>query len=58
MAAVGLIGFIVTFPMWLLGMIDDHAMIGLTLALSWLALWFSAFVSVQERQHANALKKE
>lgn len=30
-------GLVITVPMWILGWIDDRAMIGMTLALSWLA---------------------
>jgi len=32
------VGFALTFPAWLFGWIDDRAMLGITLALSWFAL--------------------
>jgi len=36
------VGLIVCFPAWLFGWISDRGMIGLTLALSWLALVLEA----------------
>ena len=36
------LGLIICFPAWLLGRISDRAMIGITLALSWLALVLEA----------------
>jgi hypothetical protein len=47
MLVAGVIGFAVTFPAWLLGWVDDRAMLGVTLALSWAALWYEAFNAVQ-----------
>jgi biotin transporter BioY len=35
-------GFVLTFPAWLFGWIDDRTMLGLKLALSWFALIFEA----------------
>jgi hypothetical protein len=35
-------GFALCFPAWLLGWANDRAMLGITLALSWLALVFEA----------------
>ena len=58
MLAIGLAGFVVTFPMWLLGSIDDHAMIGITLALSWAALWYAAFIAIQEARHARRAARD
>lgn len=48
MLIVGVIGFLVTFPLWLLGLINDRAMLGLTLVLSWAALWYAAVIAVME----------
>jgi hypothetical protein len=36
------LGLLITFPLWLTGNIGENAMIGITLALSWLALVYSA----------------
>lgn len=47
MLVLGLTGFAVTFPAWLLGWISDRAMLGVTLALSWAALWYEGFNAVQ-----------
>lgn len=43
----GLTGFLITFPAWLMGWIDDRTMLGITLALSWAALWYEGFNAVQ-----------
>lgn len=40
MLLLGVLGLFVTFPMWLMNIISDRAMIGITLALSWAALIF------------------
>lgn len=45
---VGIVGFIVTFPLWLKHKIDERAMIGITLVLSWAALWYTAFIAILE----------
>lgn len=45
---IGILGFIVSFPLWLMNKINDHAMLGLTLVLSWAALWYSAYIAIQE----------
>lgn len=47
MLVIGVIGFCITFPLWLLNIISDRAMLGITLALSWAALWYEAFNAVQ-----------
>lgn len=41
------IGLVVTFPLWLFGLISDRAMIGVTLALSWAALQYESFNALQ-----------
>lgn len=46
MMAIGVIGFLVSFPLWLTGRIDDRAMLGVTLVLSWAALWYAAFIAI------------
>lgn len=47
MLIVGFVGFFVTFPLWLMNMINDRMMLGITLVLSWAALWYSAFIAIQ-----------
>jgi hypothetical protein len=51
--AVSAVGFLVTFPLWLLGIIDEQMMLGITLVLSWAALWYAAFVAVLEARRAH-----
>lgn len=46
MLTVGLVGFAVSFPLWLKGKLDERTMIGVTLALSWAALWYSALTTL------------
>lgn len=48
MLAIGVVGFLVTFPLWLMEIIDDRMMLGVTLALSWAALWYTAILSIYE----------
>ncbi len=48
MLGVGVIGFLVTFPLWLANVIDDRMMLGITLVLSWAALWYTAILSIYE----------
>jgi len=49
------VGLVVSFPSWLLGWISDRGMIGLTLALSWLALVFEARNEVHlAKRHRSA----
>lgn len=48
MLAVGVVGFLVTFPLWLMNVIDDRMMLGVTLVLSWAALWYTAILSIYE----------
>lgn len=40
------IGLAITFPMWIRHKIDERAMIGLTLVLSWLALSYAAITAL------------
>lgn len=53
MLGISVIGFLVSFPLWLLGTIDDRMMLGITLVLSWAALWYSAVIAIMEakREH-------
>lgn len=46
MLAIGVVGFVVTFPLWLKDRLSDRTMIGITLVLSWAALWYSALTSL------------
>lgn len=48
MLVLGLAGFGVTFPLWLLDLINDRMMLGITLILSWMALWYTAILSIYE----------
>jgi hypothetical protein len=40
-------GLFVTFPLWLLNIISDRTLMGLTLVLSWMALQYESFNSMQ-----------
>lgn len=53
--AAGVVGFVVSFPLWLLGAIGDHAMLGVTLVLSWAALWYAAFLAIQNARQTREL---
>lgn len=53
MLVIGFIGFFVTFPLWLSGLISDRTMLGITLVLSWAALWYSAFIAVVQDKEAE-----
>lgn len=48
MLVAGLVGFAVTFPLWLFGGLSDRAMLGITLVLSWAALWYAGYVAILE----------
>jgi hypothetical protein len=48
MLAIGIGGFLVTFPLWLMNLINDRMMLGITLVLSWAALWYTAILSIYE----------
>lgn len=54
--AISVIGFGVTFPMWLLDKLDDRSMLGITLALSWAALWYSAVLFIFEAKRTKREK--
>lgn len=57
MFLAGVVGFLLTFPMWLMGIINDRAMLGLTLCLSWAALWYEgANAIVLQRQEKGPLE--
>lgn len=45
---VSLVGFGVTFPLWYLDLLSDRQMLGLTLVLSWAALWYAAALFIYE----------
>lgn len=47
MLVVGLIGFFITFPLWFMNKISDRQMLGLTLTLSWAALWYEAYNAIR-----------
>jgi hypothetical protein len=47
------IGFVLCFSAWLLGWISDRAMLGITLALSWLALVFEARTGLKVTKQAE-----
>ncbi len=44
---ISIIGFGVTFPLWLTGRISERAMLGITLALSWAALFYEALNGIR-----------
>jgi hypothetical protein len=48
MLVTGVAGFLVSFPLWLTNRIDDRMMLGITLVLSWAALWYSAALFIYE----------
>lgn len=43
----GMSGFAITFPLWMTGRLSERTMLGITLALSWAALWYEAFNAIQ-----------
>lgn len=49
----GILGLVVTFPLWLLDLISNRAMLGITLALSWMALIYEGFNSVGIHEDAK-----
>jgi hypothetical protein len=51
---VSVLGLGVTFPLWLLNLISDRAMLGITLVLSWLALAFEAWTTLQVASDRHA----
>lgn len=46
MLVSSIVGLAVTMPLWLLDLISDRMMIGVTLALSWLALLYEGVNAV------------
>lgn len=50
MLIIGIVGFLVSFPLWLMGLINDRMMLGITLVLSWAALWYSAYIALLETE--------
>jgi len=48
MLTIGVVGFLVTFPLWYFNAIDDRQMLGITLVLSWAALWYAAALFIYE----------
>lgn len=55
--AVSIVGFGVTFPLWLTDNLSERAMLGTTLALSWAALLYSAALFIFEAKR-NKREKE
>lgn len=51
MLVIGVGGFLVTFPLWLMDLINDRQMLGITLVLSWAALWYSAALFIYEARN-------
>lgn len=46
MLIFGISGLAICMPLWLMDIISDRAMLGITLGLSWLALVYEGFNSV------------
>lgn len=42
----GLAGLVICCPLWLMNLISDRAMLGITLALSWLAIMVPGFNAI------------
>lgn len=53
MLTIGILGFLVSFPLWLMGYINEKAMLGVTLVLSWAALWYAAFIAIMEAKRED-----
>lgn len=58
MLVIGGLGFLITFPLWLFGVIDEQLMLGITLVLSWAALWYTAILSIYEAKKAEKEKED
>lgn len=54
---ISLIGFIVTFPLWLFNMVSDRALLGITLVLSWAALWYTAALFIDNVKDMREIKE-
>lgn len=52
--AAGVAGFLVSMPLWGFGLLSEWMMLGVTLVLSFAALWYAAIIAIQETRHANA----
>lgn len=46
MFIVSIAGFLITFPLWVFGVLTDRQMLGITLVLSWAALWYAAYIAL------------
>jgi uncharacterized membrane protein len=55
---VSLVGFFVTFPLWLFNMVSDRTLLGITLVLSWAALWYAAALFIDNVKEMRELKAE
>jgi hypothetical protein len=53
---ISVVGFAVTFPLWLMDAISERAMLGITLALSWAALLYSAALFIFEARRSQREK--
>jgi hypothetical protein len=53
MLVFGLIGSVVSVPLWAMNKINDRQMIGITLILSWMALWYTAILTIYEAKRQN-----
>lgn len=47
------VGFATNMSLWLLGVISERTMLGVTLAVTWLSLMFAAFNAVQIAHDAD-----
>lgn len=53
---VGVLGFGLAQPLWAFGVLSEWMMLGVTLVLSFAALWYAAIIAVEETRHANELR--
>lgn len=53
---ISVAGFGVTFPLWLNDTLSERAMLGVTLALSWAALLYSAALFIFEAKRTKREK--
>lgn len=54
MLIFGVVGFLVSFPLWFFNKMDDRQMLGITLVLSWAALWYTAILTIYEARRQNS----
>ncbi len=52
----GLLGCVISVPLWAFHVVEEWGMIGITLVLSFAALWYAAFITKQEIQHGEEIK--